>query len=78
MQTTVLADAQTVAEAAADWIAAEAKAAIAARGRFVMAVSGGKTPWLMSSTTTFAPPSVPALAQPPDCGLSPHRTDPFV
>ena len=47
MQTTVLADAQAVAEAAADWIAAEAKAAIAARGRFVMAVSGGKTPWLM-------------------------------
>ena len=28
-------------------MAAEARAAVAARGRFVMAVSGGRTPWLM-------------------------------
>jgi 6-phosphogluconolactonase len=36
-----------VAERAAVFIAAEARAAIAARGRFVLAVSGGHTPWAM-------------------------------
>ena len=40
-------DAEAVAQAAAIFVAAEAREAIAARGRFVMAVSGGKTPWLM-------------------------------
>ena len=34
-------------ERAAAIIAAEARAAVAARGRFVVAVSGGHTPWLM-------------------------------
>jgi 6-phosphogluconolactonase len=43
----VLADADAVAREAAKIMAAEARAAVAARGRFVMAVSGGKTPWLM-------------------------------
>jgi 6-phosphogluconolactonase len=43
----VLADADAVARAAAAIIAAEARAAIAAGGRFVMGVSGGRTPWLM-------------------------------
>jgi len=43
----VLADAGAVAEAAARIAAAEARAAVAARGRFVMAVSGGRTPWEM-------------------------------
>lgn len=38
---------QAVAERAAAAIAAEAVAAVAERGRFVMAVSGGRTPWLM-------------------------------
>ena len=33
--------------AAAAFIAAEARAAVAARGRFIMAVSGGHTPWQM-------------------------------
>jgi 6-phosphogluconolactonase len=42
-----LADADGVARKAAAIIAAEARAAVAARGRFVMAVSGGHTPWLM-------------------------------
>src|SRR4029077_11703748 len=28
-------------------IAADARAAISARGRFIMAVSGGRTPWMM-------------------------------
>jgi 6-phosphogluconolactonase len=36
-----------VAAAAARLIAAEARQAVAARGRFLMAVSGGKTPWAM-------------------------------
>jgi 6-phosphogluconolactonase len=43
----VLPDAAAVAEAAAVLIAAEARTAVAARGRFTMAVSGGRTPWLM-------------------------------
>jgi 6-phosphogluconolactonase len=43
----VLPDADAVALAAATLIAAEARAAVAARGRFVIAVSGGHTPWQM-------------------------------
>jgi 6-phosphogluconolactonase/glucosamine-6-phosphate isomerase/deaminase len=43
----VLADANTVATRAAEVIAAEARAAVAARGRFIVAVSGGHTPWPM-------------------------------
>ena len=43
----VFSDADTVAKEAARIIAAEARAAVAARGRFIMAVSGGKTPWQM-------------------------------
>ena len=47
MKIEILADADTVAREAAKAIAAEARAAIAERGRFVMAVSGGHTPWQM-------------------------------
>jgi 6-phosphogluconolactonase len=47
MRIEVLADADLVAQKAAAIIAAEARATAAARGRFVMAVSGGHTPWLM-------------------------------
>lgn len=43
----ILADADTVAKTAAKLIAAEARSAVAERGKFVMAVSGGKTPWQM-------------------------------
>ena len=43
----VLADANSVAQRAAVFIAEEARAAVASRGRFIMAVSGGHTPWLM-------------------------------
>jgi 6-phosphogluconolactonase len=43
----ILADAGTVAQKAAAFIAREARACAAVRGRFVMAVSGGHTPWLM-------------------------------
>jgi 6-phosphogluconolactonase len=38
---------QAVAQAAAAAIAADARTAVAARGRFLMAVSGGHTPWIM-------------------------------
>ena len=47
MKMEVLADAGAVARAAAALIATEARAAVAARGRFSMAVSGGQTPWQM-------------------------------
>jgi 6-phosphogluconolactonase len=44
---TVLADPGAAAREAASWIAAEARAAAVARGRFIVAVSGGGTPWEM-------------------------------
>src|SRR5262245_20522027 len=47
MRIEVLADADAVARKAAALIAAEARQAVGARGRFVMAVSGGHTPWVM-------------------------------
>ena len=50
MRLEVFADAEAVARAAAAVIAADARAAVAARGRFIMAVSGGKTPWIMLRT----------------------------
>jgi 6-phosphogluconolactonase len=43
----ILADADAAAEAAAATLAAEAPGAVAARGRFTFAVSGGSTPWRM-------------------------------
>jgi 6-phosphogluconolactonase len=47
MNVEVFADDESTARAAAKFIATEAPAAVAARGRFVMAVSGGHTPWIM-------------------------------
>jgi len=47
IETQIFADADAVAKEAAKVIAAEARGAVAARGRFVMAVSGGHTPWQM-------------------------------
>jgi len=43
----VLTDVGAVAKRAAAIIAEAARAAVTARGRFVIAVSGGRTPWLM-------------------------------
>ena len=43
----VLADEDAVARRAADIVAASAREAIEARGRFTFAVSGGRTPWVM-------------------------------
>ncbi len=43
----MLSDADSVAREAAAFIAGEARVAVAARGRFIFAVSGGRTPWVM-------------------------------
>jgi 6-phosphogluconolactonase len=47
MRIEALADADAVARAGAAFTAEQARAAVAARGRFIMAVSGGHTPWQM-------------------------------
>jgi 6-phosphogluconolactonase len=47
MKIEVLADAKAVARQGATLIAAAARDAVVARGRFIVAVSGGKTPWIM-------------------------------
>jgi 6-phosphogluconolactonase len=47
MKIEVFADDESTARAAAKIIAADARAATATRGRFIMAVSGGHTPWIM-------------------------------
>jgi 6-phosphogluconolactonase/glucosamine-6-phosphate isomerase/deaminase len=47
MQIEVLADPDAVAGRAAALIAKEARTVVAERGRFVMAVSGGHTPWMV-------------------------------
>jgi 6-phosphogluconolactonase len=47
MKIEIFADADLVAQEAAKIIAADARAAVAERGSFVLAVSGGHTPWIM-------------------------------
>ena len=47
MKVEILPDEKSLARRAAAVIAKEARAAVAERGRFVMAVSGGKSPWVM-------------------------------
>lgn len=47
MRIEVLPNDGSVAREGAVFIAAQARAAVADRGKFVMAVSGGRTPWLM-------------------------------
>ena len=47
MKIQVFSNADMVAREAAKIIASEARAAAAARGQFIMAVSGGRTPWQM-------------------------------
>lgn len=47
MNLELLADAEAVARRAAAIIAAHAREAVAIKGRFVFAVSGGTTPWVM-------------------------------
>jgi 6-phosphogluconolactonase len=48
----VLADAGSVAERAATFVAERSDAAVADRGRFAFAVSGGHTPWAMFAHLT--------------------------
>ena len=47
MKIEILPDAAAVAQRAAVFVAAAARAAVAERGRFIVAVSGGHTPWQM-------------------------------
>ena len=47
MEIEILRDADAAAHEAAKLIAASARAAVAERGKFVFAVSGGRTPWQM-------------------------------
>src|SRR6266550_522572 len=47
MKIKIFPDADAVAQKAAEIIAAEARTAVKARGRFLVAVSGGHTPWQM-------------------------------
>jgi 6-phosphogluconolactonase len=49
----IFPDAASVAVAAANFVAAESRAAIATRSRFVVALSGGSTPWLMLRALAF-------------------------
>ena len=57
----VLDTAESVAQRAANIIAEEARKAIAARGRFVVAVSGGHTPWVMLRALASADVPWPAI-----------------
>jgi len=51
----VLPDADAVAKRAAEFIADAAREAVAARGKFAFAVSGGRTPWRMLSALAALP-----------------------
>ena len=55
MKIEVFSDDESAARAAAKMIVGEADAAVAARGRFVMAVSGGHTPWIMLGALALEP-----------------------
>jgi 6-phosphogluconolactonase len=57
----VLDTAESAAQKAADIIVEEARKAAAARGRFVMAVSGGHTPWMMLRALANADVPWPAI-----------------
>ena len=55
MKVEILAGPEDVAAAAARWIVREAQAAVAARGRFTLALSGGRTPWRMTELLAASP-----------------------
>jgi 6-phosphogluconolactonase len=66
MKMKVYADADAAALEAARLITKTARETIAVRGKFVMAVSGGKTPWIMlrdlgKQDVPLAPPRVGGL-----------------
>ena len=54
MKTIIVPDRNALTRAAADFFAAEAQAALQAKGRFAVALSGGSTP-----TATFTPTATP-------------------
>jgi len=47
MKMEIFSDDESTAQGAAKFIAAEAASVVARRGQFVMAASGGRTPWIM-------------------------------
>jgi 6-phosphogluconolactonase len=47
MKVEALVDAESAARRAAEFIAADAREAYSVRGRYVIAISGGHTPWIM-------------------------------
>ena len=53
MKLEIFSDDAAVARAAASLIAAQARQAVAQRGLFLLAVSGGKTPWAMLKLLRF-------------------------
>jgi 6-phosphogluconolactonase len=55
MKIEIHSDKSSVAREAAAMIAAASREVIASRGRFIMAVSGGSTPWLMLRALADAP-----------------------
>jgi len=61
MSIEVLDTPDLVAEKAAAIIAEEARSAVAERGRFVLAISGGHTPWLMLRILAIADVPWPAV-----------------
>jgi 6-phosphogluconolactonase len=61
MNIEVLDTAESVAQRAANIIAEEARRAVAARGSFVFAVSGGHTPWVMLRALASADVPWPAI-----------------
>jgi 6-phosphogluconolactonase len=61
MRIEVLDTADSVAQRAAAIIAEEARLAAAARGRFILAVSGGHTPWVMLRALATADVPWPAI-----------------
>ena len=60
MRIETLVDADAVARAGAAFTAAEARGAVSARGRFIMALSGGRTPWQMLRALADEPCRGPA------------------
>jgi 6-phosphogluconolactonase len=61
MKVEVLADAEAVAQRAAEFIAERAREAVQARGTFTLAVSGGRTPWAMLRALATLPLPWPQL-----------------
>jgi 6-phosphogluconolactonase len=55
MKLEIFSDAESTAHAAAALITTEVRAAVTARRQFVMAVSGGHTPWIMLSALASQP-----------------------